>query len=701
MSVNIYAFMERINFITSQSPWLVLLCVGIGLAYAFALYQRKPSWSKQTNYALAFLRFAVTTIICLLLLLSPFIRQVINKEERPTLVFAVDNSQSIASSNGQENLKTLYQGLENIAQKLKSNRVDIDIQNLNSEVSLQNLVGIPFNFPSSNLSQMLNGIKNNYENRNLDKVILISDGIYNQGASPAFANLNFPVYALALGDTTAKRDLKIQAVLANKVAYLGNEFPVVAEIENNGFPNRIVNAYLTQNGRVIDQKQINFKNDGDIQQVTFYTTAKQKGIQHYVVNIDVLEGEFTPQNNSRDVYIEVIDGKEKILLIAATPHPDIKAIRSAIEKNENYSFDIHIPGINPLKEEKYDLVIFHQIPSLQRTGNDLIAKFKGVSNWFILGAQSDLNEFNRISKDIKIVGRIGRTDKVTPVYNKNFSKFTFEGSKINLFEKLPPVDVPFGDYSISNSSEVILTQKVGSVATEKPLLIVNQSGSLKNAVLTGEGIWQWRLEEYALGDSHESFDELIGKLIQFLSTKEDKRKLRVYPINNEFYDFEKVVFESEIYNDIYERVYGQKINLNITNEKGKTFSYSFTSAEGSTRFEISGLPKGVYSYVASAEMKGAIERSVGEFTVKDMQLEALNNTADHNLLRQLAEKTGGKFFTANQLDALEKSLMENRKPNIIHSTEDVSEVINLKWIFFLLLALASVEWATRKYQGSY
>jgi hypothetical protein len=47
--------------------------------------------------------------------------------------------------------------------------------------------------------------------------------------------------------------------------------------------------------------------------------------------------EFTAQNNSRDAYIEVIDGKEKILLLAAAPHPDIKAIKSALEKNETTS----------------------------------------------------------------------------------------------------------------------------------------------------------------------------------------------------------------------------------------------------------------------------------------------------------------------------------------------------------------------------
>jgi hypothetical protein len=45
--------------------------------------------------------------------------------------------------------------------------------------------------------------------------------------------------------------------------------------------------------------------------------------------------------------------------------------------------------------------------------------------------------------------------------------------------------------------------------------------------------------------------------------------------------------------------------------------------------------------------------------------------------------------------ALEKA---NFKP-VISSEEDLKELINLKWLFFALLALLGAEWAIRKYQG--
>ena len=156
-----------------------------------------------------------------------------------------------------------------------------------------------------------------------------------------------------------------------------------------------------------------------------------------------------------------------------------------------------------------------------------------------------------------------------------------------------------------------------------------------------------------------------------------------------------------MYNELYERIYDVKVNLSITDEEGKASTYSFTPTEGSARFEISGLGKGVYKYSATATIKNKNEVSAGEFTIKSLQLEALNNTADHNLLRQLSQKTAGKFFNMNQTAALKKAVLDTRRPNKLHSSEEIQEMIHLKWIFFVLMALATIEWVIRKYQGSY
>jgi DNA replication protein DnaD len=113
------------------------------------------------------------------------------------------------------------------------------------------------------------------------------------------------------------------------------------------------------------------------------------------------------------------------------------------------------------------------------------------------------------------------------------------------------------------------------------------------------------------------------------------------------------------------------------------------------------LTKGIYKYKASAQVQGKAEQVSGEFTVKNLQLEALTTTADHTLLRKLAEQTNGKFYLPSQMDQLAASLTNNPPPDVIQSSEELLELIHLKWLFFLFLALLTMEWGIRKYQGAY
>jgi hypothetical protein len=260
--------------------------------------------------------------------------------------------------------------------------------------------------------------------------------------------------------------------------------------------------------------------------------------------------------------------------------------------------------------------------------------------------------------------------------------------------------VPFGDFKLFPNSEVLLYQKVGTVQTQKPLFVVNM-GAKKSAIFTGEGLWAWRLEEYQLTEKQEVVDDLILKVLQFISAKDDKRKLRVYSINTEFLLGERVVFETEIYNAIYEKLYNLPIKLEVKDEKGLVRNFSYSTSPDNSKFEISSLPTGVYRYRAGTTVLGKSELSTGEFVIRDIQVENLNLSADFDVLRQLSAKTGGKFFKNNQFEEIKQTILNHRVPEKIDATEDLKEMINLRWIFFVILSLLTVEWVMRKYLGGY
>ncbi|RIV20730.1 VWA domain-containing protein [Fibrisoma montanum] len=712
------------NVIFQSSPWWILVCLLVGAAYAALMYQRLPllrpsrvggstsgpvgGFDRTTTYALAALRFVVVSLICFLLL-NPLIRSIRTMTEKPKVVLAVDNSESVAAA-GRPALNRSLEALQTLRQQLTEKGLEVSVRTLGDTVTDADLTQIPFTRRGTDLSSLLAGIRSDYEGRNLTDVVLVSDGIFNQGLSPTFGQYPFAVQTVGLGDTVPKRDVQLKAVIANRIAYLGNQFPIQAEVVSNGFQGGTATVVLRQNGRELGRQTANLNRNQGFSQVTFQTTAAQKGVQHYVVEVLPQPGEFSTRNNRQDVYLDVIDGKEKVLLLALTPHPDVKALRSILEKNQNYEVDVRVltgatdaAAATVPTDKTYDLIIAHQIPDNGGVGSPVLQRLfaKNTPVLFVLGNQSSLGPFNTSNPVMQVTAQPNQNDKVTGLFNPDFRQLNLDPARIEILEKFPPMLVPYGEFKLQPGSEVVLWQQVGNVRTTKPLLAVNVTGPRKAAVLAGEGIWGWRLEEYALTDKQEVVDELMQKIIQLISVKEDRRKLRVYPVRNEFIAGEKVVFETELYNDIYERVYDRPVRLEITDEKGLTRSYNYTPTAANTRFEISRLPEGAYRYRASTSVNNRTEQSAGQFIVRDLQLEALNTTADHGLLRQLSGQTGGQFYTTAQVDNLVNDLTSRSRPARLSSTEEMDEIINWRWLFFVVLTLAAIEWGLRKFYGGY
>ncbi|MCU0471552.1 MAG: VWA domain-containing protein, partial [Arcicella sp.] len=589
----------KFDFLFQSSPWFIPLCLLAGGIYAFVLYQKSTNWTKSQNYLLSAFRFLSVSLLCLLLL-NFLIRQITQTVQKKTVVFAIDNSQSMLVA-GQKNLTDLLAQITKLKEELTDEEYNVAFATLNDEPN-QALENLKFNKKTTDLSGLLSGVKNAYEGENLTDVVLITDGIANQGVSPASDNFNFSVHTLGLGDTIPKKDLAIKAIYANKVAYLGNKFPVQVDVSAYGFSGKSTNVYLKQGGKILDKQPLVFKQNDDLKTVTFNTTANQIGVQHLVVEIDVLGGEFSSKNNRQDAYVEVIDGKEKILLLVLAPHPDIKALKSIIDKNENYELDVKIltENANPdVSSKAYDLLILHQLPDYFNSYANVFKPIidKGTPTLFVLGNQSGTTYLNQLNQVLQINSQAGQNDKVTGFYNPNFKTLNFEADKLKIINDLPQISVPFGEFKLLPNSEVILYQKVGSVQTQKPIFVVN-TGAKKSAIFMGEGLWAWRLEEYQITEKQEVVDDIILKVLQFISAKDDKRKLRVYPINTEFVLGEKVVFETEIYNAIYEKLYNLPIKLEIKDEKGIARNYTYSTSPENTKFEISSLPAGVYRYRA-------------------------------------------------------------------------------------------------------
>lgn len=693
--------MQRIIF--ESAPEFLIICVIVGFLYAAIQYfKTKHPWSKGINTLLFSFR-AILAFFLAFLLLGPIVRQISNVYEKPAFIVLHDNSFSIREATDSVTRNTLHEKI-NETQKLLTNK---GYKSEINTLSDNNTSEFDYSGTSSDINGALKRIANRYEGQNVAGVILVSDGIYNAGLSPLYANYNFPVHTIGIGDTTVRADIALKNIAYNKIAYQGNKFPLRAEVQVKNIAASDITATLLKRGKVVERQTKNFS-PGQLLTFDFQALASEQGIQKYDIQIQTRPEEYNTKNNRASVFVEVVEGRKKILCVAAAPHPDIKALREVITKNSNYAFILHVPDVSPqqasvLNPDNIDLVIFHQSPDLRGKTSQIFENFmKSKSSVFlILGQQTNLQQLTRQNLPIQFENIPREYDEVTPVISPTLSNFSISAEASATFSSFPPVSVHFGKMQISAGVSPVLFQRVGSITTEKPLLVLSAQDTKKVGLMLGEGLWRWRLNEFDRTESTVYFDEVFGKLIQFLSTTEDKRKFRSYPVSQEFSDTEAVVFESQVYNDIFEPVYGNKVEIDISNESGQRTHYNYVISPGNTRYQIGGLKEGVYRYRSRTTLNGKPEEVRGEFAVVERQAELQNLTADFDLLKRLSVNTGGNFYKASDVDDFQSFLQKTEATSVIHSEESYDSIINLKWVFWILLVLITAEWGLRKYYGSY
>lgn len=686
------------------SPAFIILCLLAGIGYAYILYRGEKRWSSTINKIFFVMRALLVASIAFLLL-GPIVKRINNIFEKPVVVIVRDNSASIKETTDSTTLHTIGKNLETTASTLREKGYEVKTTDLTGRE--MNSTDIKYNESTSDLNAALKKVSNQYEGKNVAGVILVSDGIYNAGLSPLYSVFNFPVYTIGVGDTSQRVDIAIKNIQYNKLAYQGNKFPVHAEILVKGIPNKSINVSLHMKGKEVGRQ---VKNSGNTTLLSydFQLTAEEQGIQKIDVRVEADSRESNTRNNHSSIFVEVVEGKKKILLVAPFPHPDIKALREVVDKNSNYEFFLHIPGLKEqpadiLQPDKIDLAILLQTPDLRGRTREIFQRFvtSKTSLLITLGQQSDLLTLMRSGMPIKFSSLPNDFDEVTPFINNTFPYFTISPENNSIVEDYPPASVHFGKLQLPLNATPLLYQRIGSVTTDKPLLAVQTQDNRKIGLLLSEGIWRWRLNEYDRTENTVAFDELFGKLIQYLSTADDKRKFKSYPIQQEFSDEEPVTFESQVYNDLYEPIYGNNIHFDITDEAGKRSQYSYVTSQGNTRYQIGGLKEGVYRYKASTTLNGKAEEVKGEFVVIASKAELQNLTADFELLKKLSENTGGTFYAASQINSLTMKLQQTQAKSIIHTEELYDSVINLKIIFWLLILLLGAEWFLRKYFGAY
>jgi len=682
------------------SGWWTPLCAAIGVLYAWVMY-RQPVNLGETFRKILFALRAIVVFLIAMLLVSPMIQSNSYKPEKPLILVAQDNSESIKLFPDK---RFTGVNLEDNLGKLKSALGDgYDVREFHFSKDLADGFSKAYNGKQTDMAAALRQLNDRFVNQNIGAVVVASDGSYNQGADPQYEARKFKsnIYTIALGDTVPKRDLLIGNVNYNKTAFLGNDFEIEVLTEAYQSKGEQMRLTVTEDGSPVHAETIQVNSDGFKKVTTVKVNADKKGKHKFNISIAPVKNELSVQNNSQTIYVDVLDVKQKILMLYDGPHPDITVIKQAIEGNKNYEVKLSlVSDMNALKLTDYSLIILYQ-PSGTSLGllKNVIKDKTPI--WYMSGAQTDLSGLNFNQKLVKIGASPQQMQEVFAQAQPAFTAFTLSDSTLRKIAMFPPLLVPFGNYGASVApAGILFRQKIGQVQTTYPLLAFGDDNGKRTGIMLGEGVWRWGLSEYENYGNHHAVEELFSQGVQYLTANANGQHFRVYPSKNVFDEGENVLLNAELYNDAFEPVNTPDVKIELKNTNGKRFNFLFSKNGSGYQLNASGLPVGEYTYSAGTILGNHPYNTTGQLTVAPLNLELRQSAANHELLRNIAKGSGGLMLLPTEIDKLADLIKKNENiKTLVYEDRHYSDIIDVKWIFVLITLLLGTEWFLRKREG--
>ncbi len=692
------------QIITEHSVWWLFPAFLLALGLTLLLYwkERRNEFTATQKIILALLRFG-GIFLSLLLLLHPMILRKVEQRENPVIIIAQDNSQSLVSTRDSGFIRHEY--LEKLAAMREKLSRKYEVKSLLFGDKVEEGEQAAFSRLTTDISAVGRTIYRQYANRNPGAIILATDGIFNRGINPLFTfdKLHSPVYAIALGDTSERKDLSISRLRHNKVAFQNNKIPFEISIRGIACKGEKARVKVTHNRKLLFSKELRLSGDNVVQKVKGSFVVPDAGLQYFEVSLTHLSNEQSYQNNHSGFYLDILASKEKILILYQSPHPDVSAIRRSLENSENYEVTVADAEHLPAHWEDYNLIVLHGLPSLQYPLKSLLhlPVKQRLPLFFILSQTTDIEAVNTYMKDLRIQPEKSMMNEVQAALNEGYSRFSPEPSREDDLLRFPPLYVPYGEFKAAPNLRILLYQRLESVTTSMPLLATSETEGVRSAILCGEGVWRWRLTDYREHQNFRTFDNLLGKLVQYLALKEKRKKFRV-STKRQWREGEEVVLDAELYDDTFSPAQTDDMKLHLVNGKGEQFNYAFVRQGKQYRANTGNLPAGKYTYRAETSYGGKLYSDKGSFIVNPLNIEKINLRANHHLLYQLAKASGGKVFAPESLDRLAEELLHNPqiKPVLRYENKYLDMLSYLGILLFILL-LFFVEWFLRKRFGAF
>ncbi len=570
-------------------------------------------------------------------------------------------------------------------------------------------------------------------------VVLLSDGADNSGGIgletiSEIRRRRIPVHAIGFGREQFARDVELSDVTVPARALADSRLSAQVTLRQHGYAQQKARLTVSEAGKVLASREIVFGAEGEPQIETVHFNAGVAGARGLDVAVAPLAGEENLNNNTVARLINVEAFRPRLLYLEGDPRWELKFIRRAVEEDRSLQITsilrttqnkIYVQGVDKPKEFEDGFP----------TAAEVLFRFQGLiigdveAGYFTPAQQELVRQFadRRGGGVLFLGGRAALADGgygqspladllpvVLPTRKGTFRRdpaaveLTAAGrdSLICRLEEEPERNAQrwkklpaLADYQETGSAKpgaLVLAESVVGGRQRSPLLVTQNFGRGRSAVMATGGSWRWKMLQEHTDRTHEMFWQ---QLLRWL-VGESPSQVTVSTPRQVIADEARIPLRAEVRDKAYAPAADARVEARILGPDGASASVTLAPAQGEPgvyQGEWAAEKPGSYLVEAAAARDGEeLGRDVMAFRREDGVAENFRAEQNRELLEKLADETGGRYYRPRDAAKLADEISYSEAGI---TTREARDLWDMPALFLALIALKSAEWLLRRRWG--
>ncbi len=548
-------------------------------------------------------------------------------------------------------------------------------------------------------------------------VVVVSDGAVNAGDDPVEAAraLGLPVHVVVIGEP-GSTDRAVAGIDASSTAQVGRAMLVRARITTTEPQGKAIPVVLRDRDRELGCATVTSPGSGAEALAEFRVTPREPGLGVWTASVDSLQGEITSANNARQVAVEVAPSRLGVVLISGGLNWDFAFVRRALAGDSSLAVSSWVrgrdgwsapgrgrssaPGPEILRGQAV-VVLDAVAPGEVSAAFDQALRAFVANGGAVLAFGGPAPGVTRLRSGAFVRDLAFATDAsaLTPVASPEPVP---EARDLVMWDDDPArserawrAAAPLEDLApiVAGAGDRVLVESAGK---GPPLMLVRRIGRGQALVVNGTGVWRWSLS---------GTDELSGErgrrlwrgLVRALAEPVQGEPLRVRPERWLTPSGEATRVFATLQDADFRPVAGATVEGELRDAAGRARAISYTpGSTGSYVANLDDLAPGRYRVTARASRGGReLGRATSELAIDRWSLEQSRTQPDSAALAAVARASGGQVLRASDLGRgapLEMRSLGRARTNSLRLWES-------PWVFALIVAALSLEWAWRRRRG--